>query len=83
MSASPLYEPSAITSGAIQCGVPMAVERFDSVFDSCTETPKSASFRLPSAVSSRLAALTSRCSMWHSWWRCCSAQSVPAITAAT
>ena len=46
MSASPLYEPSAITSGAIQCGVPIAVERLESVVLSCTDTPKSASLGL-------------------------------------
>ena len=67
----------------VRGGVPIAVERLDSVVLSCTLTPKSASLSAPARVSRKLAALRSRCSMWQSWCRCCSAHSAPAATAAT
>ena len=50
-----------MTSGAIQCGVPTNVLRLVIVPVSWAATPKSASFTLPSAPSSILAHLMSRC----------------------
>lgn len=48
-----------MTSGLIQYGDPILVYFLESVLRSCELTPKSASFTLPSASSSTLAALTS------------------------
>ena len=50
-----------MTSGAIQCGVPMKVLRLDMVEVSCAATPKSASLTSPPAPSSMLPHLMSRC----------------------
>mmetsp|Transcript_22047 Transcript_22047/g.70395 ORF Transcript_22047/g.70395 Transcript_22047/m.70395 type:complete len:210 (-) Transcript_22047:2328-2957(-) len=47
-------------SGAIQCGVPIIVPRFDMVCCSCATMPRSASLTVPSEASSTLAALMSR-----------------------
>eukprot|EP00967_Tisochrysis_lutea_P106787 scaffold164083_cov30-Tisochrysis_lutea.AAC.2 len=48
----PLALPaSPRVSGAIQCGVPIIVPRFDIVLTSCATTPKSASLTRPSAGS--------------------------------
>ena len=54
------YCPFWITSGAIQCGVPMTDDRLEAVELSCAATPKSASFTWPVAESNRLAHLISR-----------------------
>ncbi len=48
-----------MTSGAIQKGVPMTVLRFETVEESCAETPKSASLALPSRERRMLPALRS------------------------
>jgi len=54
-----------MTSGAIQCGVPMKVLRLDMVPVSCAATPKSASLTPPSAPSKMLPHLMSRCTCCH------------------
>ena len=59
-SARASYLPFEITSGAIQCGVPITDDRFDAVELSCAATPKSASLTVAADVSRMLAALTSR-----------------------
>lgn len=50
-----------MTSGAIQCGVPIKVLRLLMVFVSCAATPKSASFTSPASLSRMLPHLMSRC----------------------
>ena len=64
------YRPLEMTSGAIQCGVPMTDERFEAVELSCAATPKSASLTWQSELSSRLADLMSRCMMPPRFWPC-------------
>ena len=49
-STFPSYRDSWITSGAIQCGVPMKVLRLLIVRVSCAATPKSASFTSPASA---------------------------------
>ena len=51
-----------MTSGAIQCGVPMKVLRFDMVLVIWAATPKSATFTWPVSVTRMFPALMSRCS---------------------
>lgn len=56
----------AITSGAIQYGVPTLVLRRAIVAAKCELTPKSTSFTSPCSVSKMLWPLTSRCIQWFS-----------------
>ena len=59
-SARASYLPFWMTSGAIQCGVPMTELRLDAVELSCAATPKSASLTRPSLLKRMFALLMSR-----------------------
>ena len=63
-STLPSYFDSRITSGAIQCGVPVNVSRLLIVRVRRAATPKSASFTHPSSVSRMLLHFMSRCSLY-------------------
>ncbi len=55
------------SSGAIQCGVPMKVDRLSNLVSMTPATPKSPSWTLPASVTKMLAHLMSR---WMMPWRC-------------
>ena len=59
-----------MTSGAIQCGVPMKVFRLDIVLVSWAATPKSATLTCPVSVTRMLPALMSRCTYSITPWLC-------------